>query len=1146
MLTSELRHPKTRENPPLQVPAKTDQKSLEMAAPALDLVRNPALRTGYQRLGFFLAAFLTALSLEAETAATKPTFHASLKAASEAASADHSLVLLIFGAEWCAPCKLLKKNTLAAPEFLEGAGALRIVEVDVDADEKTARSFKVIAVPTLVLLTSDGKIVSRRSGYADVKELLAWLETGRERVKQGQWEGVAAGLQLESFSAKIAADQLTQDDLKELVGLLARPDPAERNAAAKLILGRPEQALPLLIDAVGDSYLGMRIAAVELLQKLAPESPAADPWRSPAELTNAVAALKKWWADTGTLPALSPARPVDSTTAGSIKAALADLTGNDAVRRTEAMSTMAALGAAALPALREAIKRAERNGNQRPLAVLEDVRWDILVSDSLERRVDGVRQALARGTSGERQAAAARLGRGGREAIPALAELVNDADALVVESSVRALSGIGGRDAIPAMAGLLKASDSNLRMTAAQALGRTKNKEAIPPLLTAVNDPNEVVACTALSALEEVNSERVSPSGRAAPPELVAALKRCLADPRWRVRAATAEVVEKLEIRELLAALEPLLKDPDGFVAKNALVAMHTLGAPPDAASLAALARRHAGLRGDVLTMLAKSGTEEAAQAVFDLYTSGETEGRLEVLRLLGEKKVPDRGGSNSVWRPLFARATKETDVRLRRVAAESLGAQSPQLAAEWVGALLSDEDAETRAAAALTVMAILSGERLRAGSHSRDSLSELEALEFAVSSESNPKPGQTNGPPATAEQIAAWHAALKKKAGAAPDLMVAAAIYVTGPSKANLPLLEAALDRADQAALARLAQSPAPAALVPHLPWPEGRPVVDRFCARPGLFVAMVRQTDKTPPALRDYVFKPARFRAAVDPATTEELEIGLPVLLVGQDKPWSLLSAQPWAMAVAKALLTATNAGWRAAAVYALGRRDEEKDVAVFDQALTDANPWVRVAALTGLARLIKDRAALELRLGPLLADGDETVSLRAMLALLEPEVRSAAGIDFGLYYFVFKNVQAGYSSLPLSQEERPLVPLDRKPAFLDPLRRRLGKATDEDLALIALLLAQYGDFSGVDRLTQTAPASGPDAYEIMNVTLAGIALSRDAKYIPYLRKLTQQVKDEWGYRRILKALRGFRGAEARALRLEINKRMRLGNNS
>src|SRR6516225_647061 len=56
-----------------------------------------------------------------------PVFHSSLRAASEAAASDQSLVLLIFGADWCVPCRQLKAQTLASKEFMEQAGALHIV-----------------------------------------------------------------------------------------------------------------------------------------------------------------------------------------------------------------------------------------------------------------------------------------------------------------------------------------------------------------------------------------------------------------------------------------------------------------------------------------------------------------------------------------------------------------------------------------------------------------------------------------------------------------------------------------------------------------------------------------------------------------------------------------------------------------------------------------------------------------------------------------------------------------------------------------------------------------------------------------------------------------------------------------------------------
>jgi thiol-disulfide isomerase/thioredoxin len=140
-----------------------------------------------------LPLLLCCISVSAESAKPGPVIHATLKAASEAASADQSLVLLIFGAEWCGPCHKLKKETLASSDFLEKAGVIHLAEVDIDLEQKTAREFGIGAVPTLILLTPDGKIVTRREGFMPPADLLAWnmgrdsagLESERVRDQSG-------------------------------------------------------------------------------------------------------------------------------------------------------------------------------------------------------------------------------------------------------------------------------------------------------------------------------------------------------------------------------------------------------------------------------------------------------------------------------------------------------------------------------------------------------------------------------------------------------------------------------------------------------------------------------------------------------------------------------------------------------------------------------------------------------------------------------------------------------------------------------------------------------------------------------------------------------------------------------------------------
>jgi thioredoxin 1 len=1066
----------------------------------------------------------------AEPAALKPSFHATLKSASEAAAADQSLVLLVFSAEWCGPCKELKRQTISSPEFLEQGGALHLAEVDIDADQKMASDFAVEAVPTLVLLTADGKIVARRIGFMHTAELLPWLEEGRRRAKAGQWEGTAPGAKFDEFARKAATDSLTTNDLQRLVELLGETDPTDRAGAARILFSQREQAIPPLIDAVGHPYLGVRIAASELLQRLASDNTISiDPWQSPAELGGTVAALKKWWAETGKLPLPATTPAADPSVESSIKAALDELRGDDPVKRTEAMAALVGHGAAALPAVREAIRRAERTGDQHTLVLLEDVRWAILVSDAVEERTGGVRYALARGKSSDRQLAAERLGRTGRDVLGALTELVNDSDPLVVESAVRALSGVGGKDAIPAMAALLQAADSNLRMTAAQALGHTKNAEAIKPLLTVLDDPNEVVACTALAALEEVRSrDSYSSSRESLPGEMTAGLRHCLGDSRWRVRAAAAEVIGKLNAGDLADDLKKLLEDTDGFVVKNALAALSQLQAAPDAGQLAALGKRMPSLRGETVAMMLMSETDETAKTVTEIFNASGVSEQLAVLNAMARQETSGERKSSDAWKPLFTRATTATDPRLRHAAAEVLAKASPNLAAELVGPLLADEDPSTRIAAANVVLGILAGKS--------DSYPDMR---FSSST-------KTNKTPVTAGQIATWHTAMLQRSEPAPDLAIAAAVFATGDGKADLPLLLASLKKLDPKAAKQRENSAAIAMILSRLSWPEGQPLLDQLCRSPLLFAMAAKGSTRAAPGVADYLLEPSRFKSAVEQAGGEESLAALEVLAgynYGERRVWSLWSESDRIRAIALALVESTNAPWRAAAVFSLGLRDDaDKTPAVFEKALADSNAWVRAAAVQSLARHSTDRTALEARLGPLLADTNLHVAATAASALLEPEVRQAAELGEMLDNFKFETVYGGRDSTSTTSDERPLTTLEAKPAFLQQARDWMMATNTEESVVFALLLAQYGQFDGVERLIARGVEADPkNELVFVNGLLTGIALSRDVKYIPALRKMAAARHDEWELRKILQALKGMTGPDARQLRLEINKQLR-----
>lgn len=72
-------------------------------------------------------------------------------------------------ADWCGPCKMLAPHFEAAEKELEGKA--RFVKLDADKNQKLARKYKVMALPSL-LFFKDGKLVDRSSGVISKNGIL--------------------------------------------------------------------------------------------------------------------------------------------------------------------------------------------------------------------------------------------------------------------------------------------------------------------------------------------------------------------------------------------------------------------------------------------------------------------------------------------------------------------------------------------------------------------------------------------------------------------------------------------------------------------------------------------------------------------------------------------------------------------------------------------------------------------------------------------------------------------------------------------------------------------------------------------------------------------------------------------------------------
>ncbi|HEX7555679.1 MAG TPA: thioredoxin domain-containing protein [Leptolinea sp.] len=77
-------------------------------------------------------------------------------------------IILDFGAAWCAPCKHLAPilETLA----LEWTGKAMVYTVDADIDNDLVSQFRVMSLPTLILI-KDGKEIQRLVGLQNREKI---------------------------------------------------------------------------------------------------------------------------------------------------------------------------------------------------------------------------------------------------------------------------------------------------------------------------------------------------------------------------------------------------------------------------------------------------------------------------------------------------------------------------------------------------------------------------------------------------------------------------------------------------------------------------------------------------------------------------------------------------------------------------------------------------------------------------------------------------------------------------------------------------------------------------------------------------------------------------------------------------------------
>ena len=99
------------------------------------------------------------------------------------------LLLVDFYADWCGPCQVMETRVLTDAEVRKALEGFQTLKLDTDKYPEPSRGYRVVGLPTLLVLGPDGEELYRHEGPIEPAKLareLAAVSAGRKQPREDQ------------------------------------------------------------------------------------------------------------------------------------------------------------------------------------------------------------------------------------------------------------------------------------------------------------------------------------------------------------------------------------------------------------------------------------------------------------------------------------------------------------------------------------------------------------------------------------------------------------------------------------------------------------------------------------------------------------------------------------------------------------------------------------------------------------------------------------------------------------------------------------------------------------------------------------------------------------------------------------------------